>query len=638
MIAAGEAHRWAGGLSVDEAAGGTVRSEVTCTAAGVHWLEHSFEEGRSRVMLAPYGGAARALTPAGVDVGTFAWEYGGGTFMPTPTGVVYSDRDDHRLHHVAAGGSARPLTPELSDPGEMRFADGSLVPGREWAIFVLERHHDDGQIRHGLAAIELGGIAPPRLLASGADFYMAPSVSPDGTKVAWISWNKPAMPWDETELWCAEIRPERTLAAPRRIAGQAGESILSPRWSPAGQLHWISDRSGWWNIYALGDGGPIAICPERAEYAVAPWQHGRRSFDFLDDGTIVAVRVRDAIHDLVSVAPRRGSAEPLGADATWVLDGHLSCHGSTVAFAGGTPSTGVAVRALDVARGEGAVVAGGQSAPSDGIVVPTPITFTDADGERCHGFWYEPERMPTRGRAPLMLHLHGGPTDAAPLSLDDELQLWTSRGFAVLDLNYSGSTGYGSAYRHRLDGEWGRRDLADCVTAVSSLTAQECVDRERLFVRGASAGGYLTLRCLTETTLFRAGVARCGIGDLAMWREDSHDFESRYVDVIVGPPEDRETYAARSPARRVTTTSAPVLLVHGLADRVVPPGHSAAVADAYRAAGRPYRVRWLDGEPHGLRRRDSRALWLGDELDFIGAGMPATAPHARQTADHPRDD
>jgi dipeptidyl aminopeptidase/acylaminoacyl peptidase len=245
------------------------------------------------------------------------------------------------------------------------------------------------------------------------------------------------------------------------------------------------------------------------------------------------------------------------------------------------------------------------------------------DGSDVHGFWYEPASEghvhATRNRPPLILHLHGGPTDSARLAFDPELQMWTSRGFAVLDLNYSGSTGFGSAYRHRLDGEWGHRDLGDCLAAVGHLGRERMVDPALVFVRGASAGGYLTLQCVTGSTAFSGGMCRCGISDLALWREDTHDFESRYTDLLVGPPSEVDLYGGRSPARNVGAGSAPLLLIHGLADTVVPPEHAEVMAAAYRDAGCPYEMELLPDEPHELRRRDSRHRWLEAELDFVAA-------------------
>jgi dipeptidyl aminopeptidase/acylaminoacyl peptidase len=299
-----------------------------------------------------------------------------------------------------------------------------------------------------------------------------------------------------------------------------------------------------------------------------------------------------------------------------------------VAFAGSTPATGPAVLTGDAPSGRiDTVAADPPSWDSSGVSAGTSLGITAEDGSEIHGFWYEPvaaeERSAAGRRPPLILHLHGGPTDGARLAFDPELQMWTSHGFAVLDLNYSGSTGFGSAYRHRLDGEWGDRDFSDCLAAVAHLARERMVDPERVFVRGASAGGYLTLRCITGSAVFTGGMARCGISDLALWREDAHDFESRYTDLLVGPPSEQERYQRRSPARNVGPRSAPLLLIHGLADAVVPPEHAELMAGAYRGAGRPCTVELLPEEPHGLRRRSSRERWLEAELAFVAAHCAA---------------
>jgi dipeptidyl aminopeptidase/acylaminoacyl peptidase len=600
-------------------AGGVRRTEVLVTADGVHWLEHSFDEGCARVMRAGPDGLPVAVTPPGVDVGTLAWEYGAGSYLVTGGAAIYADRDDQRLYRVRHGASASALTPAASEARSAdRFADGCPAPDGRWAAYVCESRSHGSAVRHSLVAIDLKRPATPRTLTQGADFYASPQISPDGRRLSWISWCKPRMPWDGTELWVASVRSDLSLTDPFRVAGGLTESVLQPSWSPEGTLHWVSDRSGWWNLYALVDDTVRALCPERSEFAVPPWQFGRRSYGFLSGGAIAAVRIRDAIHDVVRIDPGRSSAEPLSHGLTQVVDGHLSCHGQTVALIGASATRGAHVLTLDVHHGRSTtIVADPPACEPDAIAVATPIRFPDVGGEDVHGFWYEPPAtIRRRGPLPLVLQLHGGPTDAAVLAFDDELQLWTSRGHAVLDLNYSGSSGFGSAYRHRLDRTWGTRDLADCVTAVEHLAREGLIDPARVLVRGASAGGYLTLRCVTATSAFRGGLARCAISDLGRWRQDAHDFESRYTDMLVGPASSAAAYRRRSPARGVGARSAPLLLVHGLADTVVPPGHSSQMAEAYRRARRPHRLELLDGEPHGLRRAESRKRWLAAELAF----------------------
>jgi dipeptidyl aminopeptidase/acylaminoacyl peptidase len=621
-------------------AGGVERTEVTARAGEVWWLEHSYDTGRSCVMHAATGDTARPVTPASVDVGTLAWEYGGGSYLVTAEGaVVYSDRDDQRLYRVVPGRSPTPLTPSPATPRSDRFADGSAAADGRWAAYVRESHRSGEAVRHEVVAVSLDGSSTSRVLTAGEDFYAAPRISPDGSKLAWLCWSKPRMPWDGTELWLADLRSDLSLAEPRRIAGGASESVLTPLWSPEGTLHWVSDVSGWWNLYALRDSGLQPVCPDRAEYAVPPWQYGRRGYGFVGDGSIIAVRIRDAVHELVRIESVAGTVQPLKPRFTWIADGHLSCDGNSVAFAGATPTAGPAVLAMDARGGRISTVAANDPMWDRNVVSGgLALTVTAEDGAEIHGFWYEPvldgDRAAARSRPPLILQLHGGPTDSARLALDPELQMWTTRGFAVLDLNYSGSTGFGSAYRHRLDGEWGHRDFGDCLDAVAHLARERMVDPERVFVRGASAGGYLTLRCITGSTEFAGGMCRCGISDLALWRDDTHDFESRYTDGLVGPPSEMNLYRDRSPARNVGTGSAPLLLIHGLADTVVPPEHAELMSAAYRAAGRPCALELLPDEPHGLRRRTNRERWLEAELDFVAAcsreGTPATYRYATE--------
>ena len=612
----------------ESVAGGVERTAVTAGARGVWWLEHSYDTGRSRVMQAPVGGAARAVTPESVDVGTLAWEYGGGSYLVTAEGVViYSDRDDQRLYRVSPGRTPIPITPSPPSPRADRFADGSAAPDGRWAAYVRETHRVGEPVRHEIVAVSLDGSRTPRVLAAGEDFYAAPQVSPDGSKLAWVSWSKPRMPWDGTELWLADVAADLSLAGPRRIAGGVTESVLTPLWSTDGTLHHVSDASGWWNLYAWRDGAVEPVCRDSAEYAVPPWQYGRRGYGFLTNGSIIAVRIRDGAHQLVRIESASGTIQPLQQHFTWIVDGHVTCHGTTVAFAAATPTAGPAVVSLEVSSGRIATIAADPPAWDPSVVSGgSALTIATEDGLDTHGFWYEPvldaHRSAARGRPPLILHLHGGPTDAARLAFDPELQIWTSRGFAVLDLNYSGSSGFGSAYRHRLDGKWGHRDFGDCLAAVAHLAREGMVDTGRVFVRGASAGGYLTLRCITGSTAFIGGMCRCGISDLALWREDTHDFESRYTDMLVGEPSQVDLYRARSPARNVGSRSAPLLLIHGLADTVVPPEHAELMAAAYRDADRPCGVELLPDEPHELRRRSSRQRWLEAELAFVAACCP----------------
>ena len=330
--------------------------------------------------------------------------------------------------------------------------------------------------------------------------------------LAWLSWSKPRMPWDGTELWLADISPRSQPRRARRIAG--GDRVGAARRSGPRTVSCTGSRTrpAGGTCTRCATVSARAVCPDRAEYAAPPWQHGRRRYGFLGDGSIVAVRIRDAVHELVRIyRGGRRRRELLTAELTWVADGHLSCHGTTVAFAGATPIAEPAVLALDT-RSERITMLDRRRAAVGTDVVSPPARRSGSPARTArelHGVLvragarrHSPRRA---GRPPLLLHLHGGPTDGARLALDPELQLWTSRGFALLDLNYSGSTGFGSAYRHRLDGEWGERDFGDCVAAVGQLTGEGLVDPERVFVRGASAGGYLTLRCVTGSTAFFRG-------------------------------------------------------------------------------------------------------------------------------------
>jgi dipeptidyl aminopeptidase/acylaminoacyl peptidase len=586
----------------------------------VLWLEHDFGTGRARVMAAASGEPPRPLTPAGVDVGTRVWEYGGGSFLATGDAVVYADNDDQRLYRVEPGGAPAALTPAPATPLGERYADGSATPDGRLAVYVNESHRPDG-VEQRLVVISPRRPGRPRPLVSGRDFYAAPRISPDGRRLAWICWDKPNMSWDGSELWCAELGEDGALQAARRVAGGERESVLAPSWSPDGCLHWVGDRSGWWNLETLRPyGARVALVPDEADYAVPAWRLGGQGYGFLADGAIVAVRVRDGEHQLVRVLPERGSIEPFGPALTHVAAGHLACARRRVALVGATPFAGDALLAVDAGNGAVEMVAGEEdSLDPELVAAPEPFWFAGGDGEPTHGFLHRPPAA--AGPPPLILNLHGGPTDAAALALDPELVLWTSRGFALFDLDYSGSSGFGRAYRERLYGAWGDADLADCLAAVAALVAAGAVDPGRVLVRGGSAGGYLALRCLTRSDVFRAGLCRAGIADIGRWRAETHDFESRYPDLLVADIGDGAAFAAASPLPDIGPGIAPVLLVHGAADPVVPSLQSDLVAAAYRGAGASCRHLVIPGEPHDFRTAAGRERQLLAELEFAAASI-----------------
>jgi dipeptidyl aminopeptidase/acylaminoacyl peptidase len=619
------AGRWESPLTPASAAGGVERSQVTAGRDGFYWLEHDLDAGRSRIMHAVGRRPPRAITPPGVDVGSLAWEYGGGCFVPVPGAVIYSDRDDQRLYRLTPDGAAIALTPMPTARRTERYADGSPLPDGRRIICVRESHHEDGRTEHALVLVDAHEPGPARVLVTGRDFYAAPRVSPDGARLAWICWDKPNMAWDAGELWVAELDPDGSVRRARRVAGGPDESVLQPSFSPDGALHWISDRSGWWNIQALRDGAARPVAPQDADFAAAPWHHGLRSYGFLADGTIVAVRIREAVHQLVRVDRRTGDTVDVGRPMTAITGPHLSCWGDSVLLAGATATATTTVVAIDVPRARVRVLA--EAAPfCDAAYIATPerLTIPRPGGGTVHGFLYRPlspsAQLKGPTRAPLVVNLHGGPTDHARLELDPQILLWTSRGFAVMDLNYAGSSGFGRAYRLRLRERWGVADLDDCVTAVAFLAEHDVIDPTRVFARGGSAGGYLTLQCLIRSDRFRAGASRSGIADVEAWRAGTHDFESRYTDLLVGPPSEQARYGERSPARHVGRRSAPVLLVHGTADPVVPVDHARMISDAYRRAGRPHQVELFD-EPHDFRRAASIRAWLAAELAFIQAHL-----------------
>ena len=563
------------------------------------------------------------MTPASVNVRTRVHEYGGGAWtLAAPDRVLFVDFADQRLYRQRLGEQPVAITPQPDEPAALRYADMRVTADGATVVCVREAHEGEGEPANEIVALPLDGSAAPRVLASGRDFYSFPRPSPDGASLAWTCWDHPNMPWDGTELWVA---PLEDPGAARLLAGGPAESVFQPEWDAAGRLHFVSDRDGWWNLYREEEGEAVQLSREQADLAHPQWLFGGATYAFLEGGAIACVRTERASERLGLLEPGAERVRDLGLPFTGFGFPVLSAVGERVAFTAASPEREPAVVVYDVAAGELEWVRESSEAPIDPAYAsaPRPIEFATGEGEVAHGFFYPPANPEFSGPEgelpPLIVQSHGGPTSHATPELSREFAYWTSRGFGVVDVNYRGSSGYGRAYREGLRGTWGVADSEDCVRAATHLAAAGEVDGERLTIRGGSAGGYATLCVLTFHDEFAAGASYFGVADLEALARDTHKFEARYLDGLVGPyPERADLYRERSPIHYVDQLRVPVILFQGLEDAIVPPNQAETMAAALRANGVPCAYLPFAGEQHGFRRAETTIRCLEAELYFYG--------------------
>ena len=606
--------------------------EVVVDGADIWWAEMRPEEDARVVLVCrrPDGTVEDRLDP-GISARTRVHEYGGGAWTVSDSTVYTSSWADQRLYRQSTGGTVEALSPEPSATHGFRFADGVITPdGRSW-IGVRETHAPDGSeaaneiVSIGLS-LDLDGptLAEPQVLVSGPDFVAAPRVSPDGQWLAWIQWDHPRMPWDGTELCVAPMAADGELTDAVVIAGGEAESITEPRFGADGRLWFCSDRSDWWNLYRLDDlphGDPKAVCPMEAEIGGPHWVFGLSTYAVLPGGRVVAAATSDGIDGLVVIEPN-GLSRPL--DTPYSSISSLVALGERgVVFVGASPAREPAVVQLDLGTGAFTVLREPRDLGIDPGYLSTPrsIEFPTENGLTAHGIFYPPCHPDVSGppdeRPPLVVMIHGGPTSAARTELQLGVHFWTSRGLAVVDVNYGGSTGYGRRYRDRLQGAWGVVDVEDCINAARWLAEQGEVDGDRLAIRGGSAGGFTTLAAMAFHDVFAAGASHYGVADLGALAKETHKFESRYLDSLVGPwPEAKDIYDARSPIENTDGLSAPLILFQGLEDEIVPPNQAEMMAEALRSKGVPFAYVTFEGEQHGFRQAKNIRRALEAELYF----------------------
>ncbi|MGV7208273.1 prolyl oligopeptidase family serine peptidase [Oxalobacteraceae bacterium A2-2] len=603
------------------AAGATPLAQLALDGDAIYWLAGRAAEAGRNALLRRRGGATEELTPAPWNVRTRVHEYGGGAYLVDGDTVYFSHFADNVVYRQVAGAAPQALTRPQHTPARQRFADFAIDRARGRLLAVRELHGEDhAHPVNTLCAIAADGAET--VLAQGHDFYAAPRLSPDGAQLAWLSWDHPRMPWQGTELWLAEVRADGSLGQPHLVAGGPEEAICQPEWSPDGVLHFVSDRSGWWNLYHLeGDGQARALCPMEAEFGGPHWNFGNAMYGFRSAGEIVCTYIENGVSRLATLAVDSGQLQPIANPYEEIRE--LRVAPGYVALLGGSPTIALELARIDLANGELEVLARSIAGlPDQGYLsIPDSISYPSANGRTAHAFYYVPRNRDVAAPAgtlpPLIVISHGGPTGMATSTLKLATQFWTSRGFGVLDVNYGGSTGFGRAYRDALKGQWGIVDVEDCIAGARALVARGLVDPERLIIRGGSAGGLTTLCALTFHDVFKLGASYYGVSDLEGLDQDSHKFESHYNAYLIAPqPQAAAIYRQRSPIHHTDKLARPMIFFQGLDDKVVPPQQSEAMVAALRARGVPVAYVPLEGEGHGFRKAENIVRTLEAELYF----------------------
>ncbi|HVB93507.1 MAG TPA: prolyl oligopeptidase family serine peptidase [Acidimicrobiales bacterium] len=653
------------------ATGKVSRSGLQSDGESLLWLESRPEDGGRQVLVTDGGGVAlRDVSPPAVSIRSRVHEYGGGAATVVGGTLFYADQVDQRLYRSTIGDRRPPipLTPESGPGSSFRYADGSLTPSGDWLVCVEERHDDSGT-GHRVAAVATDGSLRVVPLVDSGGFVSAPRPSRDGARLAWVGWSHPDMSWDRSEVWVSglvEADAGIVIAAPHRVAGREDVSVGQPRWCADGSLVVIDDRTGWWLPYRIPghrldeDDTAVPLVDLEAEFHFPDWALGQATVAELRDGSLLCRMHRDSRDQLVRLHPPVTTGTPgqpgPGGQVSWdvsVLDqpcvtiaGVAVTAGERIGILGATATAGMGVYQVSLDGSQPArrltPVPADAGDPVEGdVAVAEPFVAATPAGP-IPGYFYPPTNAVARGpepsRPPLVVFCHGGPTGAAEPGFDPVIQFFTSRGLAVAGVNYRGSSGYGRAYRRSLQGQWGVTDVDDCTAYAVALAAAGRVDGARLAIRGTSAGGLTALGALVRTDVFRGAASWYGVTDLHALATDTHDFESRYMDGLVGPlPASSDVYRQRSPLYHPEAVTGAVLLLQGADDPVVPPDQSERFAEALSAHGVRCRLEVFAGESHGFRRAETIEACLVAELEFYRSLFdPGTGGDQSEDAPQPR--
>ncbi|MBP38617.1 MAG: prolyl oligopeptidase family serine peptidase [Dehalococcoidia bacterium] len=621
---------WESPISADLITEGGLRlGEVRVDGDDIYWHEGRPEEAGRYVIVKRSGdGSTSEVNPAPFNARNAVHEYGGGAYAVRNGVVYFANWDDQRIYRaVSDGGEPEVITDAPDIERNDRFADLQLSNDSSWLLAVREHHYENMEADNEIVVIATDGSGTVQVLARGHDFYSSPRQNAAGDRICWLSWDHPNMPWDSCELWVADFDTNSGSVSNERLAtGGIDTSIVQPEWAPDGTLVFITDESGWWNLSKWSDGRAEPLVSEKKDHGGPAWAFGFSTYSFTGGSSVLL----------------KGSNDKRGVFREFDLDGNqvgetivlhtsiaeVNVGGSSVAYIGASPTSAAEVVVVSLDDGGVTTLKSSSDIELDSAYfsVPAAITFPTTDNGEAHAFYYPPTNPDYESDGsetpPLLVISHGGPTSATSSSLSLSVQFWTSRGFAVVDVNYRGSTGHGKAFRDALKGNWGVYDTDDCIAAADYLVSQGLADTDRLAIKGGSAGGYTTINALTFEDRFAVGATYYGIADLSVFIGDTHKYESRYLDSLIGPyPEAKQLYYDRSAINFTDQLSCPMIILQGLEDKIVPPSQAEIMASELRDKGIPFSLMMFEGEQHGFRQSKNIKASLEGELYFYGRVM-----------------